>query len=109
MPGEWKVYVDGDGFPWGRVWTDGIGLAFEFHAVQEQAAEVTVAESGNVAQFDGAMEDFDGEPVVRVVGLGAERELGSRDQYGQLARAVVVAEAGDGEIVEEDLARRWRL
>jgi hypothetical protein len=63
------------------------------------------AEAGDVAQFRRAMQDLDGERVVRVGRFNPERQPRAWCQSTEDVGAGVVAEAGDGERVLGDLAQ----
>ena len=97
--------LHGDRFPGRRLCINTFYLARERHGVLKQPADVPVAEPGHVAQLGGAVEDFHGEGVVGVSGFGAERQLSPGGQVRQFSRPVVIPEAGDGEVIHEDLAR----
>jgi hypothetical protein len=55
-----------DGFPRWGMRIDPVHLKAQGDIVLEQAADLAIAVAGEVAQFRWAMEDFDGERVVRV-------------------------------------------
>ena len=93
-----------DGFP-GRKW--GVGAldhAREGDTVPQQTAHMTVTLARDVTELVVAMEDPDGKSIVRVGWLGTELQGYTGLERFMQVRALVILEAGDGEIIHQHAA-----
>jgi len=96
--------ADVDGFPGGARGVDALDHTRELDTLPQQPTHRAVTRARNVAELVVAVENPDGERIVRVVRLGAELQGVPGLEQLMHVRALMVLVAGDWEIVRQHIA-----
>ena len=96
--------ADMDGFPGGAGGVEALDHARELDAFPQQPTYRAVTQARYIAEFVVAVENPDGESIVRVFRLGAELQGVPGLEQLMHVRALMVLVAGDWKIVRQHIA-----